>query len=74
MLYIPIIAPLLELFKTRLIDVKNERIDSNDSDYGSQVKLILAFGNNQPLTPRYTSAYINGDYIVRLIKDFMEPK
>ena len=57
-----------------ITDVKLERIDTSIGEYFFRVILVLESGDNLPLTPNYTSNYINGDSIVRLTKDFLELK
>ncbi|MEH1917490.1 hypothetical protein [Nostoc sp.] len=54
-----------------ITDVKLERIDTSIDEYFFRVILVLESGDNLPLTPNYTSNYINGDSIVRLTKDFL---
>ncbi len=57
-----------------ITDVKLERIDTSIDEYFFRVILVLGSGDNLPLTPNYTSNYINGDSIVRVTKDFLELK
>ncbi|PHM11363.1 hypothetical protein [Nostoc sp. 'Peltigera malacea cyanobiont' DB3992] len=57
-----------------ITDVKLERIDTSIDEYFFRVILVLESGENLPLTPNYTSNYINGDSIVRVTKDFLELK
>jgi len=57
-----------------ITDVKLERIDTSIDEYFFRVILVLESGDNLPLTPNYTSNYINGDSIVRVTKDFLELK
>ncbi|MHC0063942.1 hypothetical protein ACWATR_13725 [Nostoc sp. UIC 10890] len=57
-----------------ITDVKLERIDTSIDEYFFRVILVLESGKNLPLTPNYTSNYINGDSIVRVTKDFLEIK
>ena len=57
-----------------ITDVKLERIDISIDEYFFRVILVLESGDNLPLTPNYTSNYINGDSIVRVTKDFLELK
>ncbi|MEH1807418.1 hypothetical protein [Nostoc sp.] len=57
-----------------ITDVKLEQIDTSIDEYFFRVILVLESGDNLPLTPNYTSNYINGDSIVRVTKDFLELK
>lgn len=57
-----------------ITDVKLERIDTSIDEYFFRVILVLESGENLPLTPNYTSNYINGDSIVRVTKEFLELK
>ncbi|MDZ8092854.1 MAG: hypothetical protein RMZ42_13290 [Nostoc sp. DedQUE05] len=54
--------------------IKLERIDTSIGEYFFRVILILELGDNLLLTPNYTSNYINGDFIVKVTKDFLELK
>lgn len=56
------------------INCEFERIDTSIDEYFFRVILVLESGDNLPLTPNYTSNYINGDSIVRVTKDFLELK
>ncbi|MBN3898744.1 MAG: hypothetical protein HWQ41_26790 [Nostoc sp. NOS(2021)] len=57
-----------------ITDIKLERIDTSMDEYFFRVILVLESGDNLPLTPNYTSNYINGDSIVKVTKDFLELK
>ncbi|WP_414516328.1 hypothetical protein [Nostoc sp. PCC 9305] len=59
---------------SEITDVKLERIDTSIGEYFFRVILVLESGDYLPLTPNYTSNYINGDSIVRVTKDFLELK
>lgn len=55
-----------------IIDVKVERIDTSIDKFYSRVILSLESGDNLLLTPDYTEYYIDGGYIVKLVKNFLK--
>ncbi|MBN3887944.1 MAG: hypothetical protein HWQ43_01765 [Nostoc sp. JL31] len=65
---------VFQYYLNEITDVKLERIDTSIDEYFFRVILVLESGDNLPLTPNYTSNYINGDSIVRVTKDFLELK
>ncbi|MDZ8085749.1 MAG: hypothetical protein RMY16_09170 [Nostoc sp. DedQUE12b] len=65
---------VFQYYLNEITDIKLERIDTSIDEYFFRVILVLESGDNLPLTPNYTSNYINGDSIVKLTKDFLELK
>lgn len=55
-----------------ITDVKVERIDTSIDKFYSRVILSLESGDNLLLTPDYTEYYIDGGYIVKLVKNFLK--
>ena len=46
----------------------------NIDKFYSRVILVLESGDNLLLTPDYTEYYIDGGYIVKLVKNFLKSK
>lgn len=57
-----------------ITDVKVERIDTSIDKFYSRVILLLESGDSLLLTPDYTEYYIDGGYIVKLVKNFLKSK
>lgn len=55
-----------------ITDVKVERIDTSIDEFYSRVILVIESGDKLLLTPNYTEYYIDGGYIIKLVKNFLQ--
>lgn len=55
-----------------ITEVKVERIDTSIDQFYSRVILVIESGDKLLLTPNYTDHYIDGCFIVKLVKNFLK--